>query len=913
MKLAVVAFACLAMFVQVAVAQPKGQAAYLDGLERLESAKWAEATAAFNRAIDEDEENAAYYLARGVSYVLAEDFKSAMTNFDRVLRLKPNDKHAKLWKSVTLNMQGRFMDGSAVYPQATRDQYENQVQDMARLYGQLNFTKQNGGSTPEWDKKWETDQATAKRKFPEIAKLFTSRVKGASGDLVPMIFDRASKKMAAGDYAAAMADLQQAAAANPNDLKVMQARGMCNLNLGSPAAARALFVRVLTANSANADAWYGHALACLALGDTVRAKASIENALSLNPPTAKAMREAFDKAAKASPPPSVARDQIAALPAELSRIAGSGASNDELLKQAVATIRATNAYRLRADETYLDRRLRLEAVARANPKSAEALADLGEYLYTQAVSIRGESVEPRAVFATYRPQTEQTQQQELALAEQTLGNALKINPKNVKALTFSAACAIYRRQWGDAEQLLRRALDVDSSYGPLLETFAKVMDHAAGVSASAASDLRTVKSWEDAYYYYYRRPSQAELQAANEYDQQAKAMWAIAEKHLEAAAKNYAGKPAGFYYTGVIAKRKGDATAAQAAFERCVAMAPDYAAAWDALTELYYRAGMKVEATGAKSAASNLEHTTAGHLLHLAWGQIVRTTYKTAGDTLAKAVSTDPADPRSYAYVAVIAQAKENKAAALAWWRCAAALEEAHAGDNGVNFRAASYELIDPWLAGRAMAINIRLGRLALELGQPDVAAAAFSANIEIGKRFAKMDRFTPLPSSQLPDQQPDETTIPEADSGLSLIAWSMLGLGEAYAKQGREADAVAQFNAVRQLPSQVPPTIDHRNRLADPCALATIALIKPLMASKNYQAAQDIYRAGGVAGAASKPIADELRALSKQIDAAMSGQRMDEADQQMREMMKKQQEEIDRIQRERQQQDQRRRNPPPR
>lgn len=906
--------AVLAMTFQLFAAEPKGQNAFLDGLEQLENAKWADATTAFARALDEDEESARYYLARGVSRVFAEDFKAAIADFDRVLRLEPADKHAKLWKSAAMNMQGRFSDGSLIYPAATRDQYENQVQDMARKYGQLLFSRQQGDSTPEWDKKWTDEHNAAKQKFPEIARLYVKRIRGISGDMVPLMLDRANKKIAAGEFASALADLQQAAEAAPSDLRVMQARGVCNIHLGSPAAARALFVRVLTAQSSNADAWHGHALACVALGDAARANASLENAISLSPNDEARYREAFTAAANAAPVAGVPRDSIAGLPMEFNRLAATDISSEDLIKHATGVIRATNAYRLRADETHLDRRLRLEALVRDNPRSADALADLGEFLYTQAVSIRGEVVEPRAEFSTYRPQTEQTQQQELNQAEQTLASALRLEPKNVKALTYKAACSIFRLKWDDAEALLSKALDVDPSYPPLLETFAKVLDHAAGVNAAAALDLRSVKSWEDANYYYYRRPTKGEIQQAAEYERQAAAMWAMAERHLEAAAKHSAGKPEGFYYLGVLAKRRGQADAARAAFEQCVALMPENAGGWDALTECYHRAGMKVEATNAKSAASNLQHTTAGHLLRMAWGQIVRTTYKTAAETLSKAMSVDPADTRGYAYMAVIAQAKGDKPAALAWWRCAGALEEAHAQFHGVNFRSPSFEFIDPSIAGRAMAVNNRLGRFALDQDQPDAAVKAFSSNITIGARFAKMDRFTPLATSQLPDQQPDGFTNPEADTGLSLIGWSMLGLGEALMKQGKEAEAMKTLMEVRQLHTQVPMTIDHRNRLADPNVLATIAMLKPLVARKEFKKAQDIIRMGGMNGQATKEHADELRRLSNLIDKELANERMGAADREAEDARRKLLEEYERFKKEREEQDRmRRRTPPPR
>jgi len=59
-----------------------------------------------------------------------------------------------------------------------------------------------------------------------------------------------------------------------------------------------------------------------------------------------------------------------------------------------------HAYRLRADETYFDRRSHLEA----KPKAAlpNALADLGQFLYQQANIRHTEKVETRAEPTPYR-------------------------------------------------------------------------------------------------------------------------------------------------------------------------------------------------------------------------------------------------------------------------------------------------------------------------------------------------------------------------------------------------------------------------------------------------------------------------------------------------------------------------------
>ena len=68
------------------------------------------------------------------------------------------------------------------------------------------------------------------------------------------------------------------------------------------------------------------------------------------------------------------------------------------------------------------------------------------------------------------------------------------------------------------------------------------------------------------------------------------------------------------------------------------------------------------------------------------------------------------------------------------------------------------------------------------------------------------------------------------AGAGLEIQHHRMApGLGQTLGDR-----AAQQFAAVRQLQSQVPPTIDHRGRLADPCILATLAMLRPLVASKR-------------------------------------------------------------------------------
>src|SRR5207237_10910027 len=146
----------------------------------------------------------------------------------------------------------------------------------------------------------------------------------------------------------------------------------------------------------------------------------------------------------------------------------------------------------------------------APPNPPPALA---EFLSRQAVTRHYEKVEPRSPMLPYRPQDTDA---ELAYALKTCDAALAKDPNNVKALTYKASCLMSMVQWADAETLLRKALDINPDYGPLLESFARLLNHAAAVRAVNAAGLRTTQTWEDLSYRYYRYPTQAEFAQADE-------------------------------------------------------------------------------------------------------------------------------------------------------------------------------------------------------------------------------------------------------------------------------------------------------------------------------------------------------------------------------------------------------------
>ena len=245
---------------------------------------------------------------------------------------------------------------------------------------------------------------------------------------------------------------------------------------------------------------------------------------------------------------------------KLQQMAKDGATFDALVTQATSIVKGDNARHRHYEEDYQDSLRELKNASAKDPHNASALAALGTFLYRNALNVPGEVVEPRAAYRHYRAIDAKDQEQEIALAEQYLDTALVADPRNMLAITGKAEALIGRGQWADAETLLRQAMAIKGSDPNLLDLFARIMDHAASVRDQKAAVLRTPIHWSDAMYYWTRFPSQAELEQADEYDQQADQLWNIANQAMQSTAQALKGTARGWNYAAVIARCNGAPT-----------------------------------------------------------------------------------------------------------------------------------------------------------------------------------------------------------------------------------------------------------------------------------------------------------------------------------------------------------------
>ena len=218
---------------------------YLDGLDALAAGKYAEAEKAFAKAIAADEENAAYWQARGVARTLAQDFPGALTDLQRAQRLgDASDWETKAWIGVANKMNGHpeagFSPGLA--PRAEVE-YAVTLSDMSQNYWDSHT---NGRYYDKAARKMVETRQVFTGDFPKAAAFYVQHHRAVTGGSAKVALARVQTQINAGEYLDALQTLQPLLAANPGDADLLSAQAQSLLGLGDVADARAVYTDVLT-------------------------------------------------------------------------------------------------------------------------------------------------------------------------------------------------------------------------------------------------------------------------------------------------------------------------------------------------------------------------------------------------------------------------------------------------------------------------------------------------------------------------------------------------------------------------------------------------------------------------------------------------------------------------------------------
>ncbi len=524
-------------------ASPAGAADYLNGLTALERADYPAAVASMSKAIDADDENPDYRIGRAVGLTFEEKLNDAQKDLKRALKLRPDDSSAKMWLASNVAMHGDWSD-SDIYPLAGGDAFDSAVRQMSHTYGQyfwqLAENRRTGFSNVPSDA-MKASIASARAQFPTLSQQFAARaeasLQGNGSALSGVIRDRALQLVQQKNYADGLKALMPLLAATPDDPQLLAAHAKCVLALGSPFLARLESTRVLTHDLNNVDAYATRAIAAAQMGDSRRADSDLKWVSQIDPAKV-AETQAAVAAAAALQPAGFKPEELPQRLQELHQMAADGKPWDALVAQALSINKGENAIRKRYDEDYQERLHILTLATQKQPQNAEALAELGEFLYLGAIDRLGEVVEPRADFRTYRLVNAEGRTQELAQASQDVDNALQLDPKNILAVTTKAELLIRDEQWADAETLLRQALATNPNEPRVLaavwpgDGLCRFVPGLQGLPNCARARAGSASE-----FLWTRYPSQADLDNADQLNQQGDQIYAIGSSAIAAAAE----------------------------------------------------------------------------------------------------------------------------------------------------------------------------------------------------------------------------------------------------------------------------------------------------------------------------------------------------------------------------------------
>jgi tetratricopeptide (TPR) repeat protein len=243
---------------------------------------------------------------------------------------------------------------------------------------------------------------------------------------------------------------------------------------------------------------------------------------------------------------------------------------------------------------------------------------------------------------------------------------------------------------------------------------------------------------------------------------------------------------------------QNDLPGAREALAKAVQLAPGMVRAREALAKVCRDLGMKEQAYQEESILITQMESSVGDLLNVAWKHMERTAWKSADSTLTRATKVGPVDARVQAYLGILRLAEKKPAEALSAFRVGQALEEARLRLMGVTTQGGSVTTRSPDEFALLMTLRQRIAAMHLTRGNFAEVLELAQNNLSLEPLIAVSDQLRDLPTSMLPDVDPNPDYRPEPENASSLLAWSHYYAGQALRGLGRAGDAMQHFQAAQ-------------------------------------------------------------------------------------------------------------------
>jgi len=557
-----------------------------------------------------------------------------------------------------------------------------------------------------------------------------------------------------GDYARACADLDAVVEAAPTDAHARVWYAIALLGAERREQARQQASIAICWKPGLVQAYTVRAIAAARMGSVARARDDLKIVRQLDPGDAVQLRGATEKRVEEllrSLPEATA----VALHAALLKAARDGESLTQLIGRAADLLKSSNAMRLYGDESYSERCRQLIWSLTHEPKSPDRIAACANFLLDE-IELRSDPVESAQHPTYYRLQGAALRDAELDLARRMLVSARTLDPSHVPTLAGLARIEFRAQLWANAEKYLRQAIATGKADRQVLWMMRDIMQVAAAQNIVESIKLRTVRRWDEKFgnyvYEYASYPTAAELARADAHDANASNLLYQSRDYLRRAIQTLSDDAASHDFVACMAFRVKDWAAARLSWEKAVKLDPAERAYRYSLSNAYSRLNLVDGFMEQATTGRNLEHTTAATQVRMAWRLILAGNWTEAARQIEDAVKVDAGDPRTIACMAVIAEARGQAGEALALYRAAFALEEAHAQQRGCSWQTGAGR----WYVndlGRAVELRARMAELT-EGRDPQTAAQLYLDNAKleslIGDGALKQEVFTamlPLPN----------------------------------------------------------------------------------------------------------------------------------------------------------------------
>ena len=498
--------------------------------------------------------------------------------------------------------------------------------------------------------------------------------------------------------------------------------------------------------------------------------------------------------------------------------AKTGRPFEELTTAALVLRHSLSARRLRADEIYQDRLHQLAAAAGREPKSADRLTDVAEFLRDKN-DVAGLRVSLNGAVHYFRRQTPEQAGWERELAFQLTTEALNAEPQHVLPGLCGSSLFLHENKLEEADQAAHAAV----RFGPRVVSAHMALSDCDKVHAAAAGGSRQTADAQNGLPYRESRQSvwtadpdpvatlshspesggppraaECDRQAAN-YSEQER----ICLSNALESAKGTKDEP---YYQALMLYLKQDYADAKPWLEKAILARPDDPKLHRSLSGCLSALGQTKEATEEFSRAIDLEQTTAEVWLNIAWASLEHADQKTARESLLRARDADPADTRVAAYWGVLAEldAKDTTGPDAAFQT--ALRRKRPARDDQTTFLPTKGPAIplSPEDLGLTFMLRLKAARAVFRT-KPEQAAEYYLANVAAERRMSDWNLAKSVFSAMLPVPNRDAKQAPTPMPLVAVLKNNRIFAGQALLNAGRPQDAARQFAAAENFANRLP------------------------------------------------------------------------------------------------------------